>query len=92
MNGSKRKFDVVATKSVGDKNYYTRIGVAFPLEKSPGFSVLFDALPTNGRVLIVPERGEGPSEDSEDSPSPGRSAASPDRGGGPRSRTDASRG
>ncbi|HSP19128.1 MAG TPA: hypothetical protein VLQ79_06430 [Myxococcaceae bacterium] len=82
----------MATKSVGDKSYYTRIGVAFPLEKSPGFSVLFDALPTNGRVLIVPERGEAPSEDPEDSPSPARSAASPERGGGPRSRTDSTRG
>jgi hypothetical protein len=39
------------------------IGVAFPLEKSPGFSVIFDALPTNGRALIVPERGEAPSEE-----------------------------
>ena len=63
MNASKRKFDVFTTKTVGDKSYYTRIGVAFPLEKSPGFSVLFDALPTNGRVLIVPERGEPPSEE-----------------------------
>ena len=89
MNGSKRKFDVVATKSVGDKNYYTRIGVAFPLEKSPGFSVLFDALPTNGRVLIVPERGEAPSEDDD---GPARSGPSPERNGNPRGRTDASRG
>ncbi|HTP24416.1 MAG TPA: hypothetical protein VMK12_02000 [Anaeromyxobacteraceae bacterium] len=33
----------------------TRIGVAFPLEKG-GFNILFDALPTNGRVLLLPER------------------------------------
>jgi hypothetical protein len=32
-----------------------------PREKSPGFSILFDALPTNGRVLIVPERGDSAS-------------------------------
>ncbi len=63
MNTSKPKFNVFTTRSVGDKSYYTRIGVAFPLEKSPGFSVLFDALPTNGRVLIVPERGEPRSEE-----------------------------
>lgn len=90
MSETKRKFDVVATKTVGDKSYYTRIGVAFPLEKGPGFSVLFDALPMNGRVLIVPERGEGPSEDSNGGtrkPAP----PSPQRGSGPRFRTDSSR-
>jgi hypothetical protein len=87
---TKRKFDVVATKTVGDKSYYTRIGVAFPLEKGPGFSVLFDALPTNGRVLIVPERGEGPSEGSGTPASPGRPGPSPERGSGPRFRTETS--
>ena len=92
MNDSKRKFDVFATKSVGDKSYYTRIGVAFPLEKSPGFSVLFDALPTNGRVLIVPERGEGPSENSGNGRAPERPSPSPERGSGPRSRTEPTRG
>jgi hypothetical protein len=34
VNDSKRKFDVFATKSVGDKSYYTRIGVAFPWRKA----------------------------------------------------------
>jgi len=34
---------------VGEKDFYTRIGVAFPLEKG-GFNILFDALSTNGRV------------------------------------------
>jgi hypothetical protein len=33
----------------------TRIGVAFPLERG-GFNILFDALPTNGRGLLLPER------------------------------------
>ena len=92
MGETKRKFDVVATKTVGDKSYYTRIGVAFPLEKGPGFSVLFDALPTNGRVLIVPERGEGPSEDSSGNGVRKPAAPSPERGGGPRFRTESSRG
>ncbi len=61
MNASKPKFNVVTAKTVGEKSFYTRIGVAFPLEKG-GFNILFDALPTNGRALIVPERGESPSE------------------------------
>ena len=55
MNTSKPKYNIVTVKTVGDKDYYTRIGVAFPLEKG-GFNILFDALPTNGRVLLLPER------------------------------------
>ncbi len=53
MNTSKPKYNIVTVKTVGDKDYYTRIGVAFPLEKG-GFNILFDALPTNGRVLLGP--------------------------------------
>ena len=55
MNGSKQKLDVLAVKTVNEKDYYTRIGVAFPLDHG-GFTVLFDALPTNGRALLLPER------------------------------------
>ena len=55
MNTSKPKYNIVTVKTVGDKDFYTRIGVAFPLEKG-GFNILFDALPTNGRVLLLPER------------------------------------
>ena len=55
MNTSKPKYNIVTVKTVGEKDYYTRIGVAFPLEKG-GFNILFDALPTNGRVLLLPER------------------------------------
>jgi hypothetical protein len=55
MNANKQKLDVLAVKTVNEKDYYTRIGVAFPLDHG-GFSVLFDALPTNGRVLLLPDR------------------------------------
>ncbi len=55
MNATKQKLDVLAVKTVNEKDYYTRIGVAFPLDHG-GFSVLFDALPTNARVLLLPER------------------------------------
>jgi hypothetical protein len=55
MNTTKQKYNIVTVKTVNEKDYYTRIGVAFPLEKG-GFNILFDALPTNGRALIVPER------------------------------------
>jgi hypothetical protein len=55
MNASKLKLDVLAVKTVNEKDYYTRIGVAFPLDHG-GFNVLFDALPTNARVLLLPDR------------------------------------
>ena len=55
MSPSKPKFNVVAVKTVNEKDYFTRIGVAFPLEQG-GFNVLLDALPTNGRLLVLPER------------------------------------
>jgi hypothetical protein len=55
MNASKPKFNVVAVKTVNEKDYFTRIGVAFPLEQG-GFNVLLDAVPTNGRLLVLPDR------------------------------------
>jgi hypothetical protein len=55
MKTTKPKYNIVTVKTVGEKDFYTRIGVAFPLEKG-GFNILFDALPTNGRVLLLPER------------------------------------
>ena len=55
MSPSKPKFNVVAVKTVNEKDYFTRIGVAFPLEHG-GFNVLLDAVPTNGRLLVLPER------------------------------------
>jgi len=55
MSNNKQKLDVLAVKTVNEKDYYTRIGVAFPLDHG-GFNVLFDALPTNARVLLLPDR------------------------------------
>jgi len=59
---TKPKFNIVTVKTVNEKDYYTRIGVAFPLEKG-GFNLLFDALPTNARALVLPDRGRSESED-----------------------------
>ena len=55
MSPSRPKFNVVAVKTVNEKDYFTRIGVAFPLEQG-GFNVLLDAVPTTGRLLVLPER------------------------------------
>jgi hypothetical protein len=61
---SKQKFNIVTVKTVNEKDYYTRIGVAFPLEKG-GFNILFDALPTNDRALLLPDRPRSDNSDSE---------------------------
>jgi hypothetical protein len=45
--------------------------VAFPLEKG-GFNILFDALSTNGRVLLLPERPRSDNSNTESWPSDGR--------------------
>ncbi len=65
MNSSKQKFNIVTVKTVNEKDYYTRIGVAFPLEKG-GFNLVFDALPTNARALVLPDRGRSESTQSEE--------------------------
>ena len=64
MNTTKQKYNIVTVKTVNEKDYYTRIGVAFPLEKG-GFNILFDALPTNARVLLLPERERPSQHDAE---------------------------
>jgi hypothetical protein len=38
--------------------------VAFPLEKG-GFNILFDAVPTNGRVLLLPDWPHSENSDAE---------------------------
>jgi hypothetical protein len=35
------------------KAIWTRIGAAWPHEKGPGYSIRLDALPTDGRVVLV---------------------------------------
>ena len=64
-NTAKQKYNIVTVKTVNEKDYYTRIGVAFPLEKG-GFNILFDALPTNGRVLLLPDRPRSDKSVTED--------------------------
>ena len=37
---------------------WTRIGVAFPHQNGPGFSVQLRALPLDGRIVLLPPDGE----------------------------------
>jgi hypothetical protein len=46
------------------KTRWTKVGVAFPLKSGDGFSVVLDAVPVNGKLVIMPpmeknERGGG---------------------------------
>lgn len=35
------------------KSYFTRIGAAWPLKNASGFSIQLDALPVNGRLVVM---------------------------------------
>ena len=37
---------------------WTRIGVAFPHQNGPGFSVQLRALPLDGRIVLLPPDGD----------------------------------
>jgi DNA primase len=45
----------VTERGVGDatKTYYTKIGVAFPIKGGAGLSLQMDALPLNGRLIVL---------------------------------------
>lgn len=38
------------------KTRWTKIGVGFPLKNGEGFSILLDALPVNGKLVMMPPR------------------------------------
>lgn len=38
------------------KTRWTKVGVAFPLRNGDGFSIILDALPTNGKLVMMPPR------------------------------------
>ena len=74
-----KRMDIVVARKNGDKNYYSKIGAAFQLERG-GWKLVFDALP-----CIPDDRGQitallfEPREDD----GRGGGKASPSLGGGP---------
>lgn len=38
------------------KTRWVRVGVGFPLRNGNGFSILLDALPVNGKLVMMPPR------------------------------------
>lgn len=39
------RYDILTARKSGDKTYWTKIGVAFPLRDRDGFRLVFEALP-----------------------------------------------
>jgi hypothetical protein len=44
----------------GEKALWRRIGVAFPHDKGSGLTVLLDALPSDGRIVLAEPKAELP--------------------------------
>ena len=41
------------------RNKWVEIGVAFPLQNQPGgFTILLDALPTEGKIIVLPPKDD----------------------------------
>lgn len=65
MSAPRKRYDVFVTREFERQGQpetaWTRIGVAFPLKTKDGFSVVFDALPVDGKcvMLLHEEKPEG---------------------------------
>lgn len=69
-NDKTTHLEAIASVSIGDsKSKWTRIGVAFPLKKRPGFSVRLEFLPApkeRAFEFILVEPSERPDENTGD--------------------------
>ena len=45
-------------RNEGDKGFFTRIGAAWPIKDGTGFSLQLDALPVNGRIVLLPKKAK----------------------------------
>lgn len=58
-----QRLDALAVRESNGKNYFTRIGVAFPAKSGGGYSVLLDAVPASvdGQYkILLRERDDAP--------------------------------
>lgn len=51
-------FTVRASDKAGEQGFWCRIGTAFPNDKDEGFTILLDALPLDGRLVLRPPKKE----------------------------------
>jgi hypothetical protein len=54
----------------GKKSIWRRIGVAFPHDKGAGLTVLLDALPMDGRIVLVEPKADVAAIDELPAPPP----------------------
>jgi len=47
----------------GERDFWTRIGSAFPHQGGDGFNVRLDALPMDGKLVILPPKEDTTSKD-----------------------------
>lgn len=43
-------------KTEEDKGFFTRIGAAWTIKDGTGLSIALDALPVNGRIVVLPKK------------------------------------
>jgi hypothetical protein len=65
------RYDALVVREKGDKSYWTKIGAAFPTRDGTGFSIILDALPLDGKILLKEPK---PREDRRDGGPPPRQA------------------
>ncbi len=51
------------TSNGEQRSAWTKIGVAFPHKKGPGFNVILEALPLDGKLTLYPLADKKPGED-----------------------------
>ena len=56
QNEKRPSHEVFQVKGDGDKSFWTRIGAAFLHKDGKGFSLIVDAVPIQGRIVIRPRR------------------------------------
>ena len=57
MNGSYRNMVVYSVREGKDgKKFWNRVGAAFPHKEGDGFNVVLEALPLDGKLVVMPPR------------------------------------
>ena len=55
-------------KDKGERSFWTRIGTAFPHQDGEGFNIRLDALPLDGKLVLLPPKDDS-AKDGGESPS-----------------------
>lgn len=57
-------FTVTDREDPAKKAFWTRIGAAFPTKDGNGLNIVLNALPTNGRLVVLPSKDDESHEPS----------------------------